>query len=171
MEFRLSEKTTLSLMGGYNPFNFKNRVREDGANMNPKLRHWLVMPEFKYWFCRSFERGYLGLHGIYGEYNIAGIPFVKACDYRHGNAAAESAFLTGRGRTVGAGNLPRRGVLAHELQEVRLRRLWRLPGRVRAGLPRSHEGCGVGDIFYQVGSVLLRAGVLNVELSYIAYRH
>lgn len=88
MEFRLSEKATLSVAGGYNPFNFKNQVRDDGTNLNPKIRHWLVTPEFKYWFCRSFERGYLGLHGIYGEYNIAGIPFVKALkDYRYqGNA-------------------------------------------------------------------------------------
>lgn len=78
MEFRFSKKTTLSLVGGYNPFNFKNRVREDGVNLNPKIRHWMVTPEFKYWFCRSFERGYLGLHGLYGEYNVSGISFVKA---------------------------------------------------------------------------------------------
>lgn len=88
VEFRLSNHTTLSLSGGYNPFNYPSYTRADDSKVNPKLRHWLVMPEFKYWFCRAFERGYVGIHTIYGEYNVGGLSFISALkDYRYqGNA-------------------------------------------------------------------------------------
>lgn len=83
-EFRTSEQTTFSLFGGYNPFNFSSRVRQDGVKVNPKIRHWLVMPEFRYWFCKAFERGNIGIHGIYGQYNVGGISFIKPLkDYRY----------------------------------------------------------------------------------------
>lgn len=84
LEFRLGQQTSLSLHGGYNPFEFRSVTREDGTSMNPKLKHWLLMPELKYWFCRSFERSYIGLHGIYGDFNVGGLSFIPALkDYRY----------------------------------------------------------------------------------------
>ncbi|WP_329903462.1 DUF3575 domain-containing protein [Porphyromonas pogonae] len=88
LEFRTGDQFTLSLHGGYNPFNFGSHTKVDGVRVHPKLRHWLVMPEVKYWFCQAFERGYVGIHGVYGEYNVGGISLIKDLkNYRYqGNA-------------------------------------------------------------------------------------
>lgn len=75
LEWRLAPRYTLSATVGYNAFNFPNRTDSRGVPANPKLHHWLVMPEAKYWFCRAFERHYVGLHALYGRYNAGGMKF------------------------------------------------------------------------------------------------
>lgn len=77
LEFRTSQQTSFSLHGGYNPFKFSNGKNENGRDINSKLKHWSVMPEFKYWFCKAFERNYIGLHTLYSEYNMEGIPLLS----------------------------------------------------------------------------------------------
>jgi len=83
MEFSLTPKSTLSLVGGYNALNYPSQIRH-GVRINSKLHHWLVMPEYKYWFCRSFERHYLGVHAVYSKFNVGGISFIdKLSDDRY----------------------------------------------------------------------------------------
>lgn len=53
IETALSDKTTLSLSGAYNPWTFSN---------NRKLRFWLVQPELKHWLCEKFEGHFVGIH-------------------------------------------------------------------------------------------------------------
>lgn len=77
LEWKLASRYTLSATVGYNAFNFPNRMNADGIAINPKLHHWLVMPEVKYWLCRAFERHYLGLHALYGEYNAGGMQLLS----------------------------------------------------------------------------------------------
>lgn len=74
-EFRLAPHYTFSATVGYNAFNFPNRTNASGVSANPKLHHWLVMPEAKYWFCKTFERHYMGFHVLYGQYNAGGLAF------------------------------------------------------------------------------------------------
>ena len=76
LEWSPASHCTLSAVFGYNAFNFPNRVDKGDYPVNPKLHHWLVMPEVKYWFCRAFERSYLGIHALYGRYNVGGIHFL-----------------------------------------------------------------------------------------------
>lgn len=84
LDVKLSGHASLGLSGSYNPFKFKTRVNKNNEEMNSKLHHWLVIPEFKYWFCRTYERSYLSFYGIYGEYNVGGISFIKPLkDYRY----------------------------------------------------------------------------------------
>ncbi len=88
VEFRLTPQTSLSLHTGYNPFKFPSKKNSEDVRINTKLKHWVVMPEYKYWFCKTFERGYVGLHGIYGQYNVGGIgntssSFFSLKDYRY----------------------------------------------------------------------------------------
>ena len=45
-EFRVAPKWTIDLSGNYNPFNLGN---------DRKMRHWLVQPEVRYWFCEAFN--------------------------------------------------------------------------------------------------------------------
>lgn len=52
-EIGLSPKTTMSVLGAYNPWTF----RDD------KMMHlWAVQPEYKYWFCERFEGHFVGVH-------------------------------------------------------------------------------------------------------------
>lgn len=88
VEIRTADRFTLSLSGAYNPFNWGSYKTSQNNMSNSKLKHWSVMPEMKYWFCRAFERSYIGVHGIYGEYNLGGIRFIDFLkEYRYqGNA-------------------------------------------------------------------------------------
>lgn len=76
LEYRVGERLTLSASLGYNAIKFPDSLGE-GTDPNPKLHHWLLMPEVKYWFCRPFERSFFGVHALYGNYNAGGIKFIK----------------------------------------------------------------------------------------------
>ena len=86
-ELGIGRKWTLDVSGNYNPWTFAD---------NKKLKHWLVQPEFRYWNCERFNRGFWGFHLLGGQYNVgnfdlpAGI-FPSLADYRY------------EGRMVGAG--------------------------------------------------------------------
>lgn len=81
LDFRMAERWSGSILLGYNPWHFPNTTATwaDGTQVdaNPKLMHFLAMPEVKWWPCRVFERHAIGLHGIYAAYNIAALPFPK----------------------------------------------------------------------------------------------
>ena len=64
VEFRMSDKTTLDILGGFNPFNL---------GTNKKLKHFLVQPEVRYWTCESFNGLFFGLHLHGGMYNLGGV--------------------------------------------------------------------------------------------------
>jgi hypothetical protein len=64
VELRLSKRYTLDL-----PVNFNTWSLND----NKKWKHILVQPEVRWWLCESFYGHFIGLHGIYGHYNVGGI--------------------------------------------------------------------------------------------------
>ena len=65
LEFGLARKWTLDIPVNYNPWKPDNGRR---------LRHWGVQPEVRYWFCESFNRTFVGLHGHYADFNVGGLP-------------------------------------------------------------------------------------------------
>lgn len=67
MEFALGNRWTFELEGGYNPWDL------DKDN-NIKVKHWLVSPEFRYWFCNSFQGHFIGINANYSQFNIGGLP-------------------------------------------------------------------------------------------------
>lgn len=78
VEFGLGPKTSLDLVGTYNPFTFSD---------NRKLKHWSVQPEIRLWNCERFNRGFWGFHLTGGEYNAGNLNlpfkiFPKLDDYR-----------------------------------------------------------------------------------------
>jgi hypothetical protein len=83
-EFGIGRRWTADLSVGYNPF----KLQEVGMN-----QLWFAQPELRYWFCQRFERHFIGLHAIYGEYNIGPVTFLTDTfkQYRY------------KGRSVGAG--------------------------------------------------------------------
>lgn len=68
LEIGMGKKSTLDLNVGYNPFTFSDQKR---------FKHWLVQPEYRYWFCEKFNGTFLGIHAHGGEFNVSGkhLPF------------------------------------------------------------------------------------------------
>ena len=60
MEVGLAPKWSFDLSGNYNGWAV------DGK----KWKHWLVQPEFRYWFCDHFAGHFLGVHLLGGQYNF-----------------------------------------------------------------------------------------------------
>lgn len=66
-EFALGERWTFEVEGGYNPWTLN-------GDTNMKMKHWLVSPEFRYWFCNSFQGHFIGVNGNYTQFNIGSVP-------------------------------------------------------------------------------------------------
>ena len=68
LEAAMGERWTIEIEGGYNPWTFD-------VEKNMKIKHWLVSPEFRYWFCNSFQGHFIGINGNYTQFNIGSLPF------------------------------------------------------------------------------------------------
>ena len=64
VEVALNGRNTLALQGGWQPWQYSD---------TKKMKHWALQPEWKYWFCETFNGHYLGLHALGGQYNVGGI--------------------------------------------------------------------------------------------------
>lgn len=71
LEFALGDRWTFELAGGYNPWTLN-------AEDNVKAKHFLVTPEFRYWFCESFNGHFIGINGNYTQFNAGGIYIPEA---------------------------------------------------------------------------------------------
>ncbi len=89
VEFGLARKWTMDVVFGLNPWDLNDR--------NGGIRHWLVQPEFRYWFCQRFEKHFIGLHGIYGQYQIMDVklPFKDLTDERYDGWGAGAGISYG----------------------------------------------------------------------------
>lgn len=67
MEIGTGKKTTFQVFYGLNPWKF-------GHGEDQKfVKHWVVNPEFRYWFCHRFNGSFVGIHAFGGQYNAYGI--------------------------------------------------------------------------------------------------
>ena len=83
-EIGLAKKSTLDIMASYNPWNLNGTYEN-----NKKLVHFIVRPEYRYWFCERFNGHFLGVHAFYWQYNINqyNVPLLFEKEYRYeGNA-------------------------------------------------------------------------------------
>lgn len=69
MEFAMADRWTFELEGGYNPWTLN-------SENNMKVKHWLVSPEVRYWFCESFLGHFIGINANYSQFNVAGHPLL-----------------------------------------------------------------------------------------------
>lgn len=60
MEISLTPRLTFDVTGQINAWPIDEH----------KWKHWLVQPEMRYWFCRSFAGHFIGVHLIGGQYNF-----------------------------------------------------------------------------------------------------
>lgn len=66
VELGVGKKHTAQLFYGLNPW------KQSGGDQS-SLRHWLIMPEYRYWFCEKFNGWFLGAHLMGGEFNVASV--------------------------------------------------------------------------------------------------
>ena len=64
-EVGLAPRWTFDLSGNYHPWDLPSR---------PMIRHAMLQPEVRYWFCDRFSRHFLGVHALGGIYNVASLP-------------------------------------------------------------------------------------------------
>jgi len=66
MEIGINKKHTFQVFYGINPWKF-------GHGDDQKfLKHWVVNPEFRHWFCQRFNGSFLGIHAFGGQFNAYG---------------------------------------------------------------------------------------------------
>lgn len=61
VEVRTGNRSTVNLVGGLNPWTFN-----DGR----KAKHWVLMPEYRWWLCTPFGGHFLGVHALGGQMNV-----------------------------------------------------------------------------------------------------
>lgn len=76
-EIAVGKKHTAQVFFGLNPW------KQSGGDQS-SIRHWLVQPEYRYWFCQSFNGWFLGAHAMGGQFNAGGVklPFGLVKDLR-----------------------------------------------------------------------------------------
>ncbi|RHJ78716.1 DUF3575 domain-containing protein [Parabacteroides sp. AM08-6] len=62
-EVAFNKHLSLDISGNYNPWTF---------NDDKSIKHWSVQPEFRYWIHERFNGHFLGVHGLYADYDVAG---------------------------------------------------------------------------------------------------
>lgn len=85
LEVGMGDRFSFYLEGGYNPWTLDSNIE-----VNRKLKHFLVSPEVRYWFCESFNGHFMGINANYTQFNLSAIP-VPEMFY----ALNEPAGLTG----------------------------------------------------------------------------
>ena len=67
MEICVGKKHSLQAFYGLNPWKFGH-----GDDRN-YVKHWIVNPEWRYWFCHRFNGSFVGIHAFGGQYNAANV--------------------------------------------------------------------------------------------------
>ena len=70
MEIGVGRKNTIQLVYGLNPWTFNSE-----SHGKRKAKHWLLMPEYRWWTCSKFNGHFLGVHLMGGQYNAANLDF------------------------------------------------------------------------------------------------
>lgn len=67
LEIGTGKKHSFQVFYGLNPWKF-------GSGSDRKyLKHWVVNPEWRYWFCHRFNGSFLGVHAFGGEFDAMNI--------------------------------------------------------------------------------------------------
>jgi hypothetical protein len=67
LEVGLDKKSTFQVFYGLNPWKFGS------GNDQKYLKHWIVNPELRYWFCQRFNGSFVGVHAFGGQYDATNI--------------------------------------------------------------------------------------------------
>ena len=97
-EVALSKRSTIELSYSSNPWKYKADLAD-----NKKFLHGIARAEYRYWFCERYNGHFLGVHGLYSEYNISGhkVPLLFEKDYRYKGSAYGGGITYGYNLPIG----------------------------------------------------------------------
>ena len=100
VEFRMADRFTFNLEGGYNPFTL-----DGDKEANKKIKHFLVTPEVRYWFCEAFNGHFVGINGNYSQFNVSAIeiPEIFYALYKPSGWVGMNETTRNEGWAAGAG--------------------------------------------------------------------
>ena len=74
LEMGVGKKHSMQVFYGLNPFKFgHNDVATPDVDERKFLKHWIINPEYRYWFCHRFNGSFVGVHAFGGEYSASNI--------------------------------------------------------------------------------------------------
>ena len=92
LEMGVGKKHSVQLFYGLNAWKFGHGEDRKYA------KHWLLNPEYRYWFCHRFNGSFVGIHAFGGEYDASNPSATgKICATiasRAGTSVAASAMAT-----------------------------------------------------------------------------
>lgn len=68
LEIGLGKRTTAQVFYGLNPWEFSSDTHGDR-----QAKHWVVMPELRWWTCSKFNGFFYGIHAMGGQFNAGNI--------------------------------------------------------------------------------------------------
>lgn len=68
VEFGVGRQSTVNLVYGINPWTFHSDTKGER-----KAKHWLLMPEYRWWPCTRFNGHFFGIHTMGGQFNAANV--------------------------------------------------------------------------------------------------
>ena len=66
VEASIGKKHSVQLFYGFNPW-------KESSGDQTSFRHWVLNPEYRYWFCEAFNGWFVGAHLNGGQFNVASI--------------------------------------------------------------------------------------------------
>ncbi len=67
-EVRAGQHSTLNFVYGLNPWTFHSK-----AHGERKAKHWVAMPEYRWWVCSPFNGHFIGVHLMGGQFNAGNV--------------------------------------------------------------------------------------------------
>lgn len=98
-EVGLGKKHTAQLFYGFNPWEF-----DSSSKGERKVKHWLLMPEYRWWSCTTFNGWFFGIHGMGGEFNAGNVDLpIPGVFFNGDNLQKEVKDYRYEGRFLGGG--------------------------------------------------------------------
>ncbi|MDE6142888.1 MAG: DUF3575 domain-containing protein [Muribaculaceae bacterium] len=66
LEAGVGKKSTVNIVYGLNPWTFHS-----GSKGDRKAKHWVLIPEYRWWTCSKFNGHFFGVHALGGQFNAA----------------------------------------------------------------------------------------------------
>lgn len=68
LEVGVGRRNTIQLFYGVNPWSFDSESKGER-----KVKHWMIMPEYRRWMCSNMSGLFFGIHAMGGQFNAGNV--------------------------------------------------------------------------------------------------
>lgn len=68
LEVSLGKRSSMQVFYGLNPWSFNSDTKGE-----QKVKHWSVMPEYRWWTCSVMNGFFVGVHAMGGQFNAGNV--------------------------------------------------------------------------------------------------